>query len=147
MDAMRMSVAVLALCLPPLAFAAGNTACTTTAAEAVKVVDGSMYTAGAPLEGREVAVQVEATVTADGRASELAFEAGHGLTASAREAVRNTVSLWRFAPATRCGEATAQRVALVVPMHEYASASMRPPWARNATDAPPSYRDPDYRSP
>lgn len=131
-----MSFVVVALCLPSLAMASDGTGCTDTAPQAVKVVTGWMTEPDAPASGREVGIEVEATITADGRATELGFSSDAAPTAGGRQSVRNAVDLWRFTPATRCGEAVAERVILVVPMKQYAAAPEQPFFARNATDAP-----------
>lgn len=136
MNAASMMLALLVLGVPTTVLAAGNTQCQSAAPDALKVVPGWMTAAGAPAAGREVGVEVQATITADGRATELDFGQDATLTASGRQSVRNAVDLWRFTPATRCGEAVAERVTLMVPMKQYATTSERPAFARNATDAP-----------
>lgn len=136
MNAVARTLAALALCLPATVSAAGDPGCESTAPEALKVVPGWMTATGAPVAGRDVGIEVVATITTHGRATDLEFAGDDGLAASGRQSVRNAVGLWRFTPATRCGEAVAERVTLIVPMKQYATTSERPAFARNATDAP-----------
>lgn len=136
MNTVARTLAALLLCLPVAASAAGETGCGSTAPDALKVVPGWMTAAGAPAAGRDVGIEVVVTITTDGRATDLEFAGDDRLAASGRQSVRNAVALWRFAPATRCGVAVAERVTLIVPMEQYATTSERPAFARNATDAP-----------
>lgn len=70
---------------------------------------------GVPV-GAGGAAQVHATVTADGRVLDVRVVDAPGLSPAQRRAVVASVANWQFHPATRCGVAVDQRVAMKVPL-------------------------------
>ena len=128
----------LALILPATALASqSNEAneCPLVAPVATRVVSG-WTTSDAAYETREAAVQFEATITPEGKAESLSFLKDPALEPATIRAARSAVGQWKFQPAMRCGQAVAQRVALIVPVRLYPEASASPAWARRATNLP-----------
>jgi len=110
--------------------------CPLEAPVATRVVSGWTTSSNAAYATREATVKFEATITPEGRAESLSFLQDPALEPATIRAARSAVGQWNFKPATRCGQAVAQRVALIVPVHLYPETSASLQGSRPATSFP-----------